>query len=240
MVVRSSAAIRREFISGLALTVASVGMASLMATASPVQAQELSLDKNATANDLKDPEKMRQRASTATRGYYDAMIKADYEAAATFVHPDLAGSLKKGMGDAIRKLAPGTQKKAVEKLGLKSLDEYDGLSLERFFVLWAKSDYAFAAATLANKEVAATYRIEGVVCEIGVACDVTVDVRGRNEGGEINSSRSMIRVAPVDGAWRVGANVTVKAIDPALYKGPKRRKAQRERMEKAAKENAGK
>ncbi len=218
--------------STLTSTVVRLLVVSLCAVglALPAGAQELRLDKGKAQKDLLDRDKMRAGASVATRGYYDSMIKGDYEAAATFVHPFLVSNLKKDMVEAIKKLKPKVQKQAVEKLGLQNMAELENLEYQEFFKLWAKSDYAYAAATLANPDVQAKYRIEAVRCVLGKYCDVTVDVRGRNQGGKISSSKSIIRAAPVGGAWRVGAEVKMKKqAMPKSYKGPKLRKAQREK-----------
>lgn len=212
--------------------------ACVIGVALPASAQELRLDKGKAQKDLLSIDKMQKGASVATRGYYDSMIKGDYEAAATFVHPFLVSNLKKDMMKAIKKLKPKVQQKAVEKLGLQNMAELENLEYQTFFKLWAKSDYAYAAATLANPQVQAKYRVEAVRCVLGKYCDVTVDVRGRNQGGKITSSKSIIRASPVEGAWRVGAEVKMKKTAlPKSYKGPKLRKAQREkaRLEKAKK-----
>ncbi len=204
---------------------------AVLAVALPASAQDLRLDKAKGKADLSNVDKMRSGASIATRGYYDAMIKGDYEAASTFVHPFLVSNLKADMTKAIKKLKPKIQAKALEQLGLQNVAELENLEYEAFFRVWAKSEYAYAAATLANPQVQARYRIEGVRCEPGKFCDVTVDVRGRNQGGKINSSKSIVRAQPVKGAWRVGAEVKMKEERlPETYKGPKLRKAQREKM----------
>lgn len=191
-------------------------LASVLA-ALPVLAEgaptDLKVDASAVKSDKAPPkpvtrEDMIKRSGEVTRGYYNALIKGDFEVAASFVHPGTVEPLRKTLTDEVEKAPPAKQKGTLDALGVPDLNTLRTMPAGKFFAAYAKSSYGIGLRALSSPEYQALRpSVEDQTCIPEKRfCRVTVRIKGKKKsGGELAQVSVVNHVFVVEsgGRWLV-------------------------------------
>ncbi len=145
---------------------------------------------------------MLKTAREVTRGYYNALIAAKYDVAASFLHPSAIEPLRARVLADLEKSAPQKTENTLAALGVKDLTTLRTMSLDAFYVAWAKSSYGQGIQVLSQKDLAVDVVLEPPTCsEKDLACEVSLKLRGRKDDGTKMESPSTVWVVQHEGRW---------------------------------------
>lgn len=137
-----------------------------------------------------------------TRGYYNALIAAKYDEAASFLHPSAIEPLRARVLEDLEKSPGKKTENTLAALGVKDLTTLRTMSLDAFYVAWAKSSYGAGIQVLANNDLAVDVILDPPVCNQPTrVCEVNVKLRGRNEAGEKMETPNTVFVVEHQGRW---------------------------------------
>lgn len=154
---------------------------------------------------LEDQKSMERHAKEAFEGYFNALIAADYERAATFVHPDMVEPLRREMLRLMEQAGPQKTQATLKKLGIPDLATMKSMPGHKWWAKWAASPYGQTVQVMANKDVGARFRTERVACKPAQnSCDIVFSVTGKDESGHYQTRRNTVVASKEDGRWLVG------------------------------------
>lgn len=146
--------------------------------------------------------KMADASRDVTRGYYKALIAAKYDEAASFLHPSAIEPLRARVVEDLEKGPEKKTQNTLAALGIKDLASLRAMSLDDFYVHWAKSPYGQGVQVLSKKELAVDVVLEPPSCsQQRRTCEVNLKLRGLNEKGEKMESPSTVWVVEHEGRW---------------------------------------
>lgn len=141
-------------------------------------------------------------ARQVTRGYYGALIEAKYDEAASFLHPSAIEPLRKRVLEDLEKSPPQKAENTLALLGVKDLNALRTMSLDGFYVAWAKSSYGQGVQVLARKDLAVDVVLDPPTCSLQHrVCKVDLKLRARGEDGKKMESPSTVWVLEHEGRW---------------------------------------
>jgi len=153
-----------------------------------------------------DAKKNEKRAKDAVVGYYQALIKGDYETAGTFVHPDTIEPVRKSLVAEIDKARPAQKAATLKMLGVDDVNALNMLSMSQFFAVFARSSYGQTLQVMANPALAAAVAVVGVTCASDKdACDVEIEVETNTADGKRAKKKQRVSAEKVGGRWLAGA-----------------------------------
>lgn len=145
---------------------------------------------------------MIQTSRQVTRGYYNALIAAKYEEAASFLHPTAIEPLRKRVLEDLEQSPPQKTQNTLSVLGVKDLNALRTMSLDAFYVSWAKSSYGQGIQVLARKDLAVDVILDPPTCSVKRRlCKVDLKLRARDETGQKMESPSTVWVLEHQGRW---------------------------------------
>lgn len=147
-------------------------------------------------------EKMMTSSRDVTRGYYNALIQGKYEEAASFLHPTAVEPLRARVLEDLEKGPPAKTKNTLAALAVKDLDALRTMSLDDFYVVYAKSPYGQGLQVLAKKDLAVDVVLDPPSCsQVQRVCQVNLKLRSRNEKGEKTEAPNTVWVLEHQGRW---------------------------------------
>lgn len=158
----------------------------------------------AKAKSGKKPDRvaMLEISRRVTRGYYDALIQAKYDAAASFLHPTAIEPLRALVIEDIEKSPPQKAKNTLARLGVNDLTTLRTLALDRFYVLWATSEYGKGVQMLSREDLLVDVVLHPPTCSPERRmCRVDLKLRARGEDGSKLESPSTVWVLEHEGRW---------------------------------------
>lgn len=145
---------------------------------------------------------MMSTSREVARGYYNALIAAKYDEAASFLHPSAIEPLRTRVLEDLEKSPGKKTENTLAALGVKDLTTLRTMSLDAFYVAWAKSSYGAGIQVLASKDLAVDVVLDPPVCsQPKRVCEVNVKLRGRNEAGEKMETPNTVFVVEHQGRW---------------------------------------
>ncbi len=145
---------------------------------------------------------MIQTSRTVTRGYYDALVEAKYDVAASFLHPSAIEPLRKRVLEDLEKGPPKKTENTLAVLGVKDLNALRTMSLDDFYVAWAKSSYGKGVQVLARKDLVVDVILDPPSCSMQHhVCKVDLTLRARGADGTKMESPTSVWVLEHDGRW---------------------------------------
>lgn len=188
------------------LTAALLGapMAAALLASPPAAAQELKLEGNVNKPKQVDQKLKEKRARDALLGYYEALIKGQYDQAGSFAHPDAIEPVRKKLVELIQRAPTAKARSTLQNLGASDLTSLQSQTTAQFFANYARSTYAKNLQALAKPELKSRVEVTKVRCDPSRSlCEVTFDLIHTQQGQEVRGT-NMARVADVDGRWLVG------------------------------------
>lgn len=175
-----------------------------LVAAGAAQSQELKLTPKQGADVAEQAALHEKRARDAVQGYYDALIRGEYDQAGTFTHPDAIEPVRAQLVDAIQKASPAQQASTLQNLGVGDMSVLQSMTTAQFFAAYVRSTYGKGLQLLAKPERKASIEIKAVKClPDRPACDVTYDIKQLLEGRPV-AGTNQVRAALVQGRWLVG------------------------------------
>jgi hypothetical protein len=154
---------------------------------------------------------MKKRAGDAVKGYYKALIAADYDAAATFLKSDAVEPVRAELAKQIEAAAPAQQKATLEMFGVADVAALRALPYTKFFAAYARSKYGLQMQQLARKDLGAAVVVDDTKCTIAEKkCAVSFTLTLTAEGKPAKVPQQML-ASDVEGRWLLGFSTTPPA-----------------------------
>lgn len=150
---------------------------------------------------------MLETSRAVTRGYYDALIQAKYDVAASFLHPSAIEPLRARVIEDLEKGPPARTQNTLSRLGIKDLTALRTMTLDRFYEAWAKSSYGQGIQVLAREDLVVDVVLMPPTCSVERRmCRVDLKLRARGEDGTKMESPSTVWVLEHEGRWLLTTN----------------------------------
>lgn len=159
----------------------------------------------------------KRHAAEAVQGYYEALIKKDYERAGSFVHPDFVAPLQQGLLAEVERAPTDKQKQGTfEALGVADLNAMKGLTAGQFFSRFAASRYGTTIQAIGDPALKAEVKVGEVRCnKEETACDVDIVISVFDAPTKKRNERpSTVRAQLGDGHWLVGGKPAARKPPP--------------------------
>ena len=160
-----------------------------------------------------DRAKLRQVSARLARGYYQALINAEFTQAAGFLHPEFLAQMKKSWLQRVEAARPPARKKQLAAMGLKTLSEATLLSGVTFFSRYAASPQGAGLRRLSEPGLLQMRAVvENQMCDPKEqSCQVQLRIKGRKDNGEKISAPQTLWVRFAEGKFWVDSRAPGKS-----------------------------
>jgi hypothetical protein len=146
--------------------------------------------------------KLASQAADITRGYYDALISGNFDAAVGFMHPDAIEPTREQIVKKLEASNDGQRTATLKTLGVTDLNTLRTMPADRFFLLWARSPLGQSVQALSSDKIKVRVVVDPPRCNLPTkTCQVRVTLRGDTHDGKKIEKPNSVFIVEKDGRY---------------------------------------